>query len=141
MIGNGAKRVHRQINLLNSSAHLHLFRFEFKGFGIGSGQVSVLRALQSEDGVNQEKLAAIFRVNKATAARAIDKLVREGYVIRKKDEADNRAYKLYLTEKGREIEPKLKSIFQQLTGILSSGLTEDEKRTVIRLQKRCLRTS
>ena len=124
-IGRLIASTHRQICIYLDS--------EFKEYGIGSGQVPVLRALQVADGVNQEKLAAIFRVNKATTARAIDKLVKEGYVIRKRDESDNRAYKLYLTKKGLAIEPKLKGVFQQLTAILASGLSEEEKNTVIQL--------
>lgn len=72
-------------------------------------------------------------MNKATTARAISKLTQKGYVIRKRDEADNRAYKIYLTKKGREIEPKLESTSQRLTEVLTTGLTENEKVTVIRL--------
>ena len=106
---------------------------EFKEQRIGTGQVSFLAALQHEDGINQETLTAKLEVNKATTARAIAKLVKEGYVTRRRDEADNRAYKIYLTKKGHDIEPKVKAVLQQLTEILSSGLTNDEKVLVIRL--------
>lgn len=124
------------IGRLISSTHRHICIYldsEFRAFGIGSGQVPVLRALQVEDGINQEKLASMFRVNKATTARAIEKLVKEGYVVKKRDEADNRAYKIYLTKKGQESEPKLRSTFKQLTDILSTGLTEQERKTAMRL--------
>ncbi len=106
---------------------------ELKEYRIGTGQISFISFLQNEDGINQETLTRKFGVNKATTARAIAKLVKEGYVIRKRDETDNRAYKLYLTKKGRGVGPKLKSVLQQLTEILSVGLTEDEKASVIRL--------
>ncbi len=104
-----------------------------KEHGIGTGQISFLIALQHEDGINQETLTAQFGVNKATTARAIAKLEKEGYVTRKRDEADHRAYKIYLTNKGRELNPKLKSVLQQLTETLSTGLTKEEKASVIRL--------
>lgn len=106
---------------------------ELKEARIGAGQVSFLRALQHEDGINQETLTANFGVNKATTARAIAKLVKEGYVTRKRDKADKRAYKIYLTKKGQEMELKLKAVLQQLTESLSTGLTEAEKASVIRL--------
>ena len=72
----------------------------------------------------------MFKVNKATTARAIDKLVKEGYVIRKKDPTDKRAYKIYLTDKGKKIEPEIKKILQQLTITLSSDFSEDEKKSI-----------
>jgi DNA-binding MarR family transcriptional regulator len=124
------------IGRLISSIHRNIYIYidsEFKEHGIGSGQFSFLRALQSEDGINQETLTAKFGVNKATTARAIGKLMQEGYAIRKRDETDNRAYKIYLTKKGREIEPKMKSVSQRLTEALTTGLTENEKASVIRL--------
>ena len=124
------------IGRLTSSIHRNIYIYidtELKETGLGSGQFSFLRALQSEDGINQETLTAKFGVNKATTARAVAKLMKEGYVIRKRDDADNRAYKIYLTKKGRDIQPKLKSVSQRLTTVLTTSLTENEKVTVIQL--------
>ena len=121
------------IGRLISSIHRNIYIYideEFKEFGIGNGQFSFLRALQNEDGINQETLTAKFGVNKATTARAVAKLVKEAYVIRKRDEADKRAYKIFLTKKGREIESKLMSVSQRLTEALTTGLTENEKASV-----------
>jgi DNA-binding MarR family transcriptional regulator len=106
---------------------------QFKEKRIGTSQVSFLRALQHEDGINQETLTADFGFNKTTTARAIAKLVKEGYVTRKRDKADKRAYKIFLTKKGQEIETKVKAVLQQLTKTLSTGLSEAEKASVIRL--------
>ncbi len=100
---------------------------------IGAGQIAFLTALQNEDGVNQEALTTKLGVDKATTARAVAKLVKEGYVTRKRDETDNRAYKLHLTHKGHEIKPKIKNVLQGLTEILSAGLTQQERATVMLL--------
>jgi len=106
---------------------------KLKEHGIGIGQISALIALHNEDGINQEMLTLRLGVDKATTARAVAKLVKEGYVNRERDEADNRAYKLYLTKKGQKIIPHLLSVLHELTEILSTGLTEQEKSAVIRL--------
>ena len=97
---------------------------KLKEYGIGPGQIPFLTSLQRKEGINQETLTAEFGFNKATTARAIAKLEKEGYVTRKRDEKDHRAYKIYLTNKGEEIEPKLKDVLQRLTEILTAGLTE-----------------
>jgi len=121
-LGRWIWSIHRHINIYLDT--------KFEKYGIGSGQVVFLRALQKTDGVSQETLTKMFKVNKATTARAIDKLVKEGYVIRKKDPTDKRAYKIYLTDKGKKIEPEIKKILQQLTITLSSDFSEDEKKSI-----------
>jgi len=66
------------IGRLMSSIHRNIYIYidtEFKEYGIGRGQFSFLRALQNEDGINQETLTTKFGVNKATTARAIGKLL------------------------------------------------------------------
>jgi len=62
--------------------------------------------------------------------------IEQPIIIRKKDPEDNRAYKIYLTPKGRIIEPKLYNILQQLNETLSEGLTDAEKQTMIILLKK-----
>lgn len=106
---------------------------KLKEYKIGTGQIAALMALQNEDGINQEALTLKLGVDKATTARAVAKLVKEGYVTRKKDETDNRAYKLHLTNKADKILPTLTSVLQELTEILSTGLTDQEKIAVVSL--------
>jgi DNA-binding MarR family transcriptional regulator len=106
---------------------------QLKEYKIGLGQIPFLTSLLQKDGVNQETLTAEFGFNKATTARAIAKLEKEGYVTRKRDEKDHRAYKIYLTNKAKETEPKLKDVLKGITVILTAGLTEDEKASVILL--------
>jgi DNA-binding MarR family transcriptional regulator len=122
----------RLISIIYHQISIYI-EIEFKDYGIGAGQIPVLASLQHKDGINQETLTAEFRFNKATTARVIAKLVKEGYVIRKRDEVDKRAYKIFLTKKGQEIGPKLKAVLQRLIETLSVGLTEDEKESVLLL--------
>ena len=125
----------RLISIIYQNISTHIDK-ELKPYGIGTAQVSFLTALLNKDGVNQETLTAASNVDKSTTARAIAKLVKEGYVTRKKDQTDNRAYKIYLTKKGRSIEHNLYSSLQQLNVILSEGLTEEEKASVVTLPEK-----
>lgn len=122
----------RQISIIYQNISIHLDT-QLKPYEIGTAQISFLTALLKQDGINQETLTTALHVDKSTTARSIAKLVKAGYVTRKKDPDDNRAYKIYLTKKGRRIEPKLTSILQQLNGLLSEGLTEDEKASFVTL--------
>ena len=56
----------------------------------------------------------------------MDKLEREGYVSRIQDKTDGRANRIFLTPKGREIEPAITQLSQEWNSILISGFTEIE---------------
>jgi len=97
-----------------------------KPYNISYGQSPFLMALYREDGVNQETIAKKLLFNKATIARALDKLEREGYVSRIQDETDGRANRVFLTPKGRDIEPVINQLSREWNAILLSGFTEVE---------------
>ena len=100
------------------------------------GQFPFLRALYREDGVNQETLAKKLLFNKATIARAVDKLEKAGYVSRTRDKCDGRANRISLTEKGWEIKPEMDQLSDEWTQILTSGFTEIEMMVLKELLKK-----
>jgi DNA-binding MarR family transcriptional regulator len=95
-------------------------------YNITYGQFPSLQALYREDGINQETLAKRLLFNKATIARAIDKLEYEGYVSRTRDESDGRANRIFLTPKGWEIRPAMDQITHEWNMILLSSFTDVE---------------
>jgi DNA-binding MarR family transcriptional regulator len=109
-----------------------------KTYHISYGQFPFLRALYREDGVNQEALAKRLLFNKATIARAIHKLEREGYVYRTQDKSDGRANRIFLTPKGKEIKPFMDELSREWNSVLLSMLTEDECRMLKELMKKIL---
>jgi DNA-binding MarR family transcriptional regulator len=109
------------------------FEKELAPFGIGSGALPVLRALLREDGINQQKLSETLHVDKATTTRAITQLIKTGYVQREKDPQDNRAYKLFVTQKARESAPGIRKVLRTWTTILAEGMTDEEKETALAL--------
>jgi DNA-binding MarR family transcriptional regulator len=96
-----------QIMLLGPIAHIYRSQLaymakELETYRVGSGQFEFLLFLYHKDGVSQETLAKLLKVSKATSARAIRDLEKEGYVRRQRDEHDNRAYKVYLLKKEKK---------------------------------------
>jgi len=94
---------------------------------MGSGQVSFFMELSREDGISQEQLSERLEVDKATTARAIRKLLDLGYVERRRDERDRRAYCLFLTKRGQELIPVLREKLHALTRQLSIGFSDQER--------------
>jgi len=109
-----------------------------KPYHISYGQFPFLRALYREDGVNQETIAKRLLFNKATIARAIDKLEREGFVYRTQDESDGRANRIFLAPKGKELKPEMDQLSNEWNSILLSGFTEIEGLMLKELMKKTL---
>ena len=105
-------------------------------YGIGSGQFMFLLELYIKDGKNQEEIAEALKMDKGTTARALKKLEEEGFVRRIKDENDKRAYKLYLTEKSKEIEENIKGLLYECEKSISKDLSQEEVDTLLTVLKK-----
>lgn len=98
-----------------------------KEYNLGSGQYTFLIHLFDNNGINQEQLTELVKIDKANTARAINKLVEKGYVLKKVSEEDKRSYKLYTTEKAESIKDSLNSIFDSWNNILLKDFTASEE--------------
>lgn len=113
-------------------SHLAYMAKELEAYRVGSGQFEFLFVLYHRDGVSQESLAKILAVSKATSTRAIQNLEKEGYLYRQRDENDHRAYRVYLTEKGKEMRGVILEKLNSFVDTLLSDFTPEEK-TIFRL--------
>jgi DNA-binding MarR family transcriptional regulator len=105
-------------------------------YNIGSTQIQVLRVIINNDGINQENISRLLHVDKATVTRSVNKLVKEGYVIRNIDANDKRAYVLHLTQKGKDLEPTLRKILKSITVKLLTDFSNEEKEIAFSIFKK-----
>lgn len=109
---------------------------QLEPYNIGKGQFAFLAALLVKDGISQDEVAANFRCDKATAARAIQHLERHGYVHRKQSADDARVKIVFVTDKARDFEPRLLSLVEGWTQTLLYGFNDDEKQLLFCLLRR-----
>jgi DNA-binding MarR family transcriptional regulator len=109
---------------------------ELNELGIGSGQVMFLLELYRGDGKNQEEIAESLDIDKGTTARAIKKLEEAGFLIREKDKIDKRAYKVYLSEKGKSMKDTIYNTMDRLEEERTANLTKEESETLLMLLKK-----
>jgi len=64
------------------------------------------------------------------------RLEEEGFVYRVKDKNDKRAYKIYLTDKAKDIKEEVLSILQEWESIVTFNLTNEEKDEIIKILKK-----
>ena len=104
-----------------------------KEYGIGSGQIMFLLELYYRDGVRQEELTTLLNIDGANTTRAIAILEEEGYVVRRVDRDDARAYRVYLTDKAEEIKDGLFRLMRDWDEKLLASLTDRERDQFIQL--------
>lgn len=85
--------------------------------------------------VSQIHISKEIGNDRAMSARTINKLIESGFIYKVQDEKDNRAYKLYLTPKAKEILPFIHMEIQKIIYFIAEGLTEDEKHTTMKVLK------
>lgn len=74
----------------------------FRPHGITAAQYNVLNLLgAAPDGLRQRELAAAMVVDPSSTTYAVDSLEGMGYVRRREDKADRRAWRVVLTVRGR----------------------------------------
>lgn len=112
------------------------FAKELSHLNIGSGQFFILALLYHQEGLTQEEISARLYVDKGTTAKAIKILEKEGYLYRVRDDADRRAYHVYLSPKALSIKEEFISILKKWTDILADGLTDEERIQAVSLLER-----
>lgn len=74
-----------------------------RSIGVTRPQWQVLSLLSRHEGINQGGLAEMLEVEPITLGRMIDRLQEAALVERRPDPADRRAWRLFMTPKGREL--------------------------------------
>jgi DNA-binding MarR family transcriptional regulator len=110
-----------------TSKHRDILDKLMKEIGLHGGQFFVLFALGETDGLSQADLGKALNVSAPTVYNMVIRLADSGFVEIKKDERDARIMRVFLTEKGKEIIPKIEEQWQKMEQITFQNLTEPEK--------------
>ena len=110
--------------LLSDTARLLRRRFDerARAIGITRPQWRTLLVLSRNEGANQGQLAELLEVEPITLCRMIDRLAEAGHVERRRDPADRRAWKIYLTDRSRPLLARLAVLAEGLVGDALAGV-------------------
>jgi len=108
--------------------HLHYTRAHqlLENIGLYRGQPHVLRSLWKREGITQSNLAAQLNITPATLTRMLQRMEKNGFIVRKSDDKDLRVTRVFLTELGREIENKVKEVWKIMEDETFQGIGDDE---------------
>lgn len=124
--------------LLNDTARLYrrAFNARVREDGFTALQWRLMLYLRRAPAIRQGPLAELIEVEPITLSRMIDRLQESGFVERRADPHDRRAWQLYLTDKAMELLEYMRPISEELDAMALNGLTQAEQETLFRLAGR-----
>lgn len=95
--------------------------------GLHPGQEIILMHLWQKDGQSQKQLAELLHVQAPTVTKMLQRLEQTGILERRQSSSDNRVMHVWLTEKGKNLEPKVVAIWAELEQRNVKYLDSEEK--------------
>ena len=130
------------IGKLNAAIYRNLqsiLNAKLKDIAIQSGQHDFFYVISKNEGITQKELSEYLHIGKSTTTKAVKHMIHHGYVRKVKDEKDRRYARLYLTEAGKAVAPRLEATFKELIGITTKNMSQQEIDQAIAFLNRILK--
>ena len=108
----------RQLNLF--------FGHELSDVEITASELMYLSQLYNRDGLTQEEMAAVITVDKAATTRTIQGMEKKGLVRREAHEENYRAKRVYLTDKAKNAEPRIRELQKKWVDFITQEMPQKE---------------
>lgn len=107
-------------------------------YGLSAAQVPIVILVCQNGGMSQNDVVEQMALEKSVVAKSVGKLIASGYLTRKKNPKDKRAFDLLPTPKAMEVYPNLVQQGQQCMNLLTTGLSAVEKEQLGQLLEKLL---
>ena len=98
-----------------------------KPYKITHAYTYFLMELYNQDGLTQAEMHKRIGIEQPTAVRTLDRMERDGFILRKPSSDDRRVVLIYLTEKAQHCKKEIDQCAVQLNELALSGFNEEEK--------------
>ena len=105
-------------------------------FKIGTGQAFILAELFNREGLSQEEVRAVLKMDKGTITRGLQRLEENGFIARRHDREDRRVVRVHVTERARAIEQEFFEVLYGWNEGILNGLSGAEQEQVLSLLQR-----
>ncbi len=129
--------VGRMLKVLSSSLDATMNK-ELKQLDLNLSQFAVLMILLDEEGLTQAGIGKKIARPGYSTTRNIDALEKKELVERRTDERSRRSYRIYLTDQGHAIGPKLFAIVSRVNEGFLATLSAKEKEQLAAILKKLL---
>src|SRR5215469_13581261 len=107
--------------------------------GVERRHVGMLTRLAENEGKAQQAIGELIGLNPAQMVFLVDELEDRGFVERRRNPADRRSHALYLTQAGRDMLAKVRSVTRAHEAKLGTSLTAAEREQLTTLLRRLAR--
>ncbi len=104
-----------------------------KAYEVTMPQWTILKQLWQQEGRSQVELQELLGLDKATITGLVQRMTSLGLIQRSPDPNDKRVQRVFLTERGRALEPITSSIVEEVNASTLAGFSEDERAFFLRL--------
>lgn len=112
---------------------------EFRKLGLGNNAFLYVIRVYERPGMFMGELADSVQIDRTTAFRTVQKLVEKGYLRLEDDQQDKRLRRVFVTQQGKAIYPKLHAFEQLCSNQLLENLSQSEQVTLDTLLQKLLR--
>jgi DNA-binding MarR family transcriptional regulator len=106
-------------------------RMRLEEIGLHHAQGMILFHLWREDGMAQNVLAQALHITPPTATNTLQRMERDGWIRRRRDSADQRVVRVFLTEKARALREEARCSFRELDRELTAMLSKNERKILM----------
>lgn len=131
----GIAELHQRIPFLLSQLGVYLaddFVHRLEPFGVEPRTYAVLKALIEDDGQSQRQLSVQLGIHRNVMVAVIDRMESQGLVKRMPHPGDRRAFAVTMTDKARELLPKLDAQGRAQEDEITASLTAAGRKEVLR---------
>lgn len=128
--------IDKSIGFLLAKAHQRgwaMFSEQIASYDLTPPQFSLLAFLWQQDGLTQTELSELSQIDRTTMGGLIDRMQRNGLLERRTHPQDRRAYQIYLTDRGQDLQPELALIANQVLEQFTACLTDHDKQELVRM--------
>lgn len=100
-------------------------------YDISLGQSHALERLTREGPMTMSEVASALFLEKSSASRLVDGLVKKGYVVRRADPDDGRSVRIEVTKRGRALSERLEEDLVAERSALLADFSDRERRTIV----------
>ena len=111
-------------------------RLEMLKNGMRTSYRHLLYPLSVKDNVTQLDLVRITKLKAPTVSTTLRNMEADGLVKRETDKDDARATRVYITDKGREVDKKMRASNTKIEKVFLSGISMDEQEQLMAILRK-----
>lgn len=105
-------------------------QMKLASIGLHHAQGMILSFLWRNDGMSQQEVARALHIRPPTATNTLQRMERDGWIMRRRDAADQRVVCVYLTDKARSFHEEIHIMLRELDHELGAALSKAEQETL-----------